>query len=83
MFKSIAFGIGSGFLGIAGAAFAPVLVGILAAFGGATAIVGLGAWREFRKMQRNRRQQDNRVIEVTAGPGAPPTVLPPPAHGSN
>ena len=54
MFKSLAFGLGTGFLGLAGAAATPVIVGILGAFGGASAIVGFGAWRAFRKMQRAR-----------------------------
>jgi hypothetical protein len=51
MFKSILFGIGAGFLGIAGAAITPILVGILGAVGGAITIVGLAAFRAFRKVR--------------------------------
>lgn len=54
MFKSLFIGLGAGFVGLAGAAITPVIVGILGAMGGATVIVGLGAWRAFRKAQRRR-----------------------------
>jgi hypothetical protein len=39
MFKSILIGMGAGFLGLAGAAITPVIVGVLGAFGGAVTIV--------------------------------------------
>lgn len=52
MFKSILVGILGGFLGIAGAAIAPVVVAILGAFGGAAAIVGLAVWRTLRRRKR-------------------------------
>lgn len=54
MFKSILIGIAAGFLGLAGAAITPILVGILGAIGGAVTIVGLAAYRAFRKMQKRR-----------------------------
>ena len=52
MFKSILFGFAAGFLGLAGAAITPILVGILGAMAGAIAIVGMAAYRAFRKMRR-------------------------------
>jgi len=52
MLKSLLVGVGGGFLGIAGAAVIPVVVGILGAFGGATVIVGFGAWRSFKRSHR-------------------------------
>jgi len=54
MFKTLLVGLGAGFLGLAGAAATPVIVGILGAMGGATVIVGLGAFRAFRKHQRSQ-----------------------------
>ena len=74
MFKTLAVGIGGGFLGLAGAAITPVIVGILAAFGGAGAIVGFGAWRAFRKMRRQRRERQPLEVFPPAAPGA---TLPP------
>lgn len=53
MFKSILIGMGAGFLGLAGAAITPVIVGVLGAFGGAVTIVGLAAFRAFRKTRRH------------------------------
>lgn len=52
MFRSILIGMGAGFLGLAGAAITPVIVGVLGAFGGAIVIVGLAAFRAFRRMRR-------------------------------
>lgn len=54
MFKPLLFGLGAGFLGLAGAAVTPVIVGILAAMGGAATIVGVGAYRAFRQYRRPR-----------------------------
>jgi hypothetical protein len=52
MFRSVLVGIGAGFLGLCAAAATPVIVAILGAMGGATVIVGLGAFRAIRKQQR-------------------------------
>ncbi len=76
VFKTLAVGIGGGFLGLAGAAITPVVVGILAAFGGAGVIVGFGAWRAFRKMRRQRRHRE--PLEVFTAP-AVDAALPPPS----
>ncbi|MDA0815212.1 MAG: hypothetical protein O2924_01390 [Chloroflexi bacterium] len=54
LLKSLMVGVGAGFLGLAGAAATPVIVGILGAMGGATIIVGLGAYRAFRQYQRGQ-----------------------------
>ena len=64
MFKTLLVGIGGGFLGLAGAAAIPVIVAILGAFGGATAIVGIGAWRS---LKRARRDSDQALVRARAG----------------
>ncbi|MCK9487217.1 MAG: hypothetical protein M0R73_11060 [Dehalococcoidia bacterium] len=79
MFKTLAFGLAGGFLGIATAGIMPVVVAILTAFGGASAIVGFGAWRAFRKMRR--RREARRHAAATAG--GPPVALPPPVQATN
>jgi hypothetical protein len=54
MFKSILFGLGAGLLGLAGTAATPVVVTLLMAKLGAAVIVGLGAYRAYRRHQRRR-----------------------------
>ena len=53
MFKSILIGFAGGFLGLAGAAITPIIVGILGAMGGAVTIVGLAAFRSSRGQMWN------------------------------
>jgi hypothetical protein len=52
--KSLVVGVGAGFLGLAGAAITPIIVGILWAVGGAATVLGLYAWRTFRKLRGTR-----------------------------
>lgn len=53
MFKSVLIGFGAGFLGLAATAIVPIVVGILGAVGGAVAVVGLAAWRAFKRRGRD------------------------------
>ncbi|MEX2032781.1 MAG: hypothetical protein WEA81_07930 [Dehalococcoidia bacterium] len=52
--KSFIVGVGAGFLGLAGAAIIPIIIGVLWAVGGAATVLGLYAWRTFRKLRRAR-----------------------------
>ena len=80
--KTMAVGIGSAFLALAGAAILPVVTAILAASGGALVIVGLGAWRAFRKMRRQRSAREaieagaRREAAMATAPALPPPVRP-------
>lgn len=76
VFKTVGVGVGAGFLAIAGAAITPIVVGILAAFGGATVIVGIGAWRAVSRMRRRRSERG--PVEALSYP-VPPATLPPPS----